>query len=443
MLKTFSKGGIHPPDNKLSAEKAIEVLPPPEMVSIPISQHIGAPAKVVVKKNDKVKVGQIIAESGGFVSANIHSSVSGTVQKIEEAFDASGYKRMAVSIKVEGDEWLETIDRSHEIVHECLLSAEEIIAKITTAGIVGLGGATFPTQVKLMVPIGMTAEVLVINGVECEPYLTADDRLMLEKGEEILIGVSILMKALKVNKAIVGIENNKLLAIANMEKLAKKFQGISIQPLKVSYPQGGEKQLIKACINREVPSGGLPISVGSVVQNVGTAFAVYEAVQKNKPLFERVVTVTGKSVKKPANFLARIGTPLTNLIEAAGGLPQDTGKIVSGGPMMGKALKNAEVPMTKGTSGVLILPTEEAKRKTVQECIRCAKCVSACPMGLEPYLMMPLSERKIFDKLEKERVMDCIECGSCSYTCPSNRPLLDYIRLGKASVGAIMRSRKK
>lgn len=443
MLKTFSKGGIHPPDNKLSAEKAIEVLPPPEMVSIPISQHIGAPAKVVVKKNDKVKVGQIIAESGGFVSANIHSSVSGTVLKIEETFDASGYKRMSVTIKVEGDEWLETIDRSREIVHECLLSAEEIIAKITTAGIVGLGGATFPTQVKLMVPRGMTAEVLVINGVECEPYLTADDRLMLEKGEEILVGVSILMKALNVNKAIVGIENNKLLAIANMEKLAKKFQGISIQPLKVSYPQGGEKQLIKACINREVPSGGLPISVGSVVQNVGTAFAVYEAVQKNKPLFERVVTVTGKSVKKPANFLARIGTPLTNLIEAAGGLPDDTGKIVSGGPMMGKALKNAEVPMTKGTSGVLILPTEEAKRKTVQECIRCAKCVSACPMGLEPYLMMPLSERKIFDKLEKERVMDCIECGSCSYTCPSNRPLLDYIRLGKASVGAIMRSRKK
>ncbi len=443
MLKTFSKGGIHPPDNKLSAEKAIEVLPPPEMVSIPISQHIGAPAKVVVKKNDKVKVGQIIAESGGFVSANIHSSVSGTVLKIEETFDASGYKRMSVTIKVEGDEWLETIDRKPEIIQECLLSAEEIIAKITTAGIVGLGGATFPTQVKLMVPRGMTAEVLVINGVECEPYLTADDRLMLEKGEEILVGVSILMKALNVNKAIVGIENNKLLAIANMEKLAKKFQGISIQPLKVSYPQGGEKQLIKACINREVPSGGLPISVGSVVQNVGTAFAVYEAVQKNKPLFERVVTVTGKSVKKPANFLARIGTPLTNLIEAAGGLPDDTGKIVSGGPMMGKALKNAEVPMTKGTSGVLILPTEEAKRKTVQECIRCAKCVSACPMGLEPYLMMPLSERKIFDKLEKERVMDCIECGSCSYTCPSNRPLLDYIRLGKASVGAIMRSRKK
>jgi len=432
MLKTFSKGGIHPPDNKLSAEKAIEVLPPPEMVSIPISQHIGAPAKVVVKKNDKVKVGQIIAESGGFVSANIHSSVSGTVLKIEETFDASGYKRMSVTIKVEGDEWLETIDRKPEIIQECLLSAEEIIAKITTAGIVGLGGATFPTQVKLMVPRGMTAEVLVINGVECEPYLTADDRLMLEKGEEILVGVSILMKALNVNKAIVGIENNKLLAIANMEKLAKKFQGISIQPLKVSYPQGGEKQLIKACINREVPSGGLPISVGSVVQNVGTAFAVYEAVQKNKPLFERVVTVTGKSVKKPANFLARIGTPLTNLIEAAGGLPDDTGKIVSGGPMMGKALKNAEVPMTKGTSGVLILPTEEAKRKTVQECIRCAKCVSACPMGLEPYLMMPLSERKIFDKLEKERVMDCIECGSCSYTCPSNRPLLDYIRLGKA-----------
>ena len=443
MLKTFAKGGIHPPENKLSAEKAIEILPVCEMVTIPISQHIGAPAKVIVKKNDTVKVGQIIAESGGFVSANIHSSVSGTVQKIEETFDASGYKRMSVTIKVEGDEWLETIDRSPEVVRQCTLSSEEIVKKITAAGIVGLGGATFPTQIKLMIPKGMTADTLIINGVECEPYLTADDRLMLEKGEEILVGVSILMKALNVSKAIIGIENNKTKAIAHIDNLAKSFQGISVQALKVQYPQGGEKQLIKACIGREVPSGGLPIAVGAVVQNVGTAFAVYEAVQKNKPLFERVVTVTGKSLKKPSNFLARVGTPLTALIEAAGGLPDDTGKIISGGPMMGKALRSADVPMTKGTSGVLILPNPEAKRKIIQECIRCAKCVSACPMGLEPYLMMPLSERRIFDRLEKEKVMDCIECGSCSYTCPSNRPLLDYIRLGKASVGAIMRSRKK
>jgi len=443
MLKTFAIGGIHPPEYKLSAERAIEILPLPELVTIPISQHIGAPAKVLVKRNDKVKVGQIIAESGGFVSANIHSSVSGTVTKIEESFDASGYKRMAISIKVEGDEWMEDIDRSPEIIRDCHLNSEEIIKKITAAGIVGLGGATFPTQIKLMIPKGMTAEVLIINGVECEPYLTADDRLMLEKGEETLVGVSILMKALNVKRAIVGIENNKPKAIAHLEKLAKSFSGIEVQALKVQYPQGGEKQLIKATINREISSGALPISVGAVVQNVGTAFAVYEAIQKNKPLFERVVTVTGKSVKNPSNFLARVGTPLTQLIDAAGGLPEDTGKIVSGGPMMGKALKNAEVPMTKGTSGVLIIPDEEAKRKAILECIRCAKCVGVCPMGLEPYLLMTLSERSIHERMEKDRVMDCIECGSCSYTCPSGRPLLDYIRVGKAAVGKIMRNRKK
>lgn len=436
-------GGIHPPENKLSADKAIEVMPLPEMVTIPVSQHIGAPAKVVVKRREQVKVGQVIAESGGFVSANIHSSVSGTVMKIEEAFDASGYKRMSVIIKVDGDEWLEDIDRSTDIVRECNLNSDEIIKKVAAAGIVGLGGATFPTQVKLMPPKGTKAEVLIINGVECEPYLTADDRLMLEKGEEMLVGISILMKALKVEKAIIGIENNKPQAIAHIEKLAKEFKGITVQPLKVQYPQGGEKQLIKATINREVPSGGLPIAVGAVVQNVGTAFAVYEAVQKNKPLIERVVTVTGKSLSKPSNFIARVGTPLTNLVEAAGGLPEDTGKIISGGPMMGKAIKDTNVPMTKGTSGVLILPETEAKRKATKECIRCAKCVSVCPMGLEPYLLMTLGERSIHEQLEKERVMDCIECGSCSYTCPSNRPLLDYIRVGKGSVGAIMRSRKK
>ena len=443
MLKTFSIGGIHPAENKISAASAIEALPVPAMVSVPISQHIGAPSEPLVKKGDAVKVGQVIAKSSGFVSTNIHSSVSGVVDKIDDVLDASGYKRKAIVIKTEGDDWDESIDRSSDLVRNVSLSSEEIIKRIGEAGIVGLGGATFPAHVKLSPPPGKKCDILIINGVECEPYLTSDHRLMLEKGEEILVGTTILMKALKVDKAVIGIENNKKDAIEHLKNLATAYNGISIQPLKVQYPQGGEKQLIDACIKRQVPSGKLPIEVGAVVQNVGTAFAVYEAVQKNKPLFERVVTVTGVSLKKPSNFLVRIGTPISSLIEAAGGLPDDTAKIVGGGPMMGKALSSAEVPVTKGSSGILLLPAEKTSRKPVENCIRCSKCVSVCPMGLSPYLLMSLAQKAIWDRAEEEKIMDCIECGSCSFTCPSSRPLLDYIRLGKAKVGQIMRTRTK
>ena len=443
MLKTFSLGGVHPAENKLSAGNKIEVLPVPAQVSIPIAQHIGAPSTPVVKKGDSVKVGQLIAKSSGFVSANIHSPVSGTVFKIDNVLDASGYKRPAVIIKVDGDEWDESIDRSPELKKEITLSPEEIIKKVGEAGIVGLGGATFPSHVKLSVPPGKKCDVLILNGVECEPYLTSDHQLMMEKGEEIMVGTEILMKALKVDKAVIGIENNKPDAIEHMSKLAQQYKGITVQPLKVQYPQGGEKQLIDACIGRQVPSGKLPIEVGAVVQNVGTTYAVYEAVQKNKPLFERVVTVTGKSVKKPGNFLTRVGTPINDLIETAGGIPGDTGKIIGGGPMMGKALVSTDIPVTKGSSGILIMPDELAHREQSQPCIRCSKCVSVCPMGLSPYLLMTVAEKAIWERAEEEQVMDCIECGSCSFTCPSNRPLLDYIRLGKATVGQIIRSRNK
>lgn len=442
MLKTFSKGGVHPPENKFSADRAIEALPLPAKVSIPVSQHIGAPSKVIVSKGDKVKAGQLIAESAGFVSANIHSSVSGTVESVAPVLDSSGYKRPAVTISVEGDEWVDTIDRSTTLSSDITLTAEEIVKRINESGIVGLGGATFPSHVKLSIPQGKKAEVLIINGVECEPFLTSDHRLMLEHGEEMLVGIRILMKALKVEKAIIGIENNKPDAIQHLQQLTPKYDGISVQPLKVKYPQGGEKQLIKALINREVPSGGLPIDIGAVVHNVGTAYAVYEAIQKNKPLIERIVTVTGKSLSKPANYRVRIGTPIAALIEASGGLPDDTGKIVNGGPMMGKALSGQDVPVTKGTSGVIVFPAEESNRKAQSACIKCAKCVSVCPMGLEPYLLIRMAQRRMFDELEFERVMDCMECGSCSYTCPANLPLLDYIRLGKNEVSRIIRSRK-
>ena len=436
-------GGVHPPDYKISAGKPIEVLPLPKSAFIPVAQHIGAPATPLVTRGDEVKTGQIIAKSSSFVSTNIHSSVSGKVKRVDLSADSSGYPKQGIWIDVEGDEWIDGIDRSEELVKDFDLTGKEIIDKIQEAGIVGLGGATFPTHVKLVPPKGMKAEVLLINGVECEPYLTSDHRLMLEKTEEMLVGTQLLMKALGVEKAVIGIENNKPDAIDLLKQKSKEFNGIEVQALKVKYPQGGEKQLIKAVTGREVPSGGLPIAVGAVVSNVGTAFAVYEAIQKNKPLIERVVTVTGKEVKNPSNFLVRIGTPTQDLIDAAGGLPESTGKIISGGPMMGRAVQSTDIPVTKGTSGILLVPEKEAKRREAITCIRCSRCVSVCPMGLEPYLLKKLSEKQVFDRSEDERIMDCIECGSCSYTCPSNLPLLDYIRFGKNQVGQIIRSRKK
>lgn len=415
----------------------------PKTAIIPLAQHIGAPANAVVQKGDKVKVGQLIGEANGFVSANIHSSVSGTVSKIDVAPDVSGFKKPAVFIDVEGDEWLETIDRTDTLIEEIKDDAKTIVGKIKDAGIVGMGGATFPAHVKLAIPEGKKADFLIINGVECEPYLTADHRLMLEKSRELIVGVKILMKAIGVEKAYIGIEANKPDAISKLTELCQKEQGIEVVPLKLKYPQGGEKQLINAISGREVPSGKLPIDAGAVVQNVGTAFAVYEAVQKNKPLIERIVTVTGDTVATPSNFRARIGTPVAELIAAAGGDVEKSGKIISGGPMMGKAMANLESTVTKGTSGILMLSEDKAVRPEAGPCIRCAKCVDACPMGLEPYLLMQYSQRQMWAEDEANHIMDCIECGCCIFSCPAKRPILDYVRLGKNTVGKIIRSRKQ
>ena len=443
MLRTFSLGGIHPKENKLSAGIKIVPAPLPKEVIIPLGMHIGAPATACVAKGDEVKVGTLIAKSSGFVSANIYSSVAGKVTKIDSVFDASGYKKPAIIISVaEEDVWEESIDRSPELVRECSLDAKAIIDKINEAGIVGLGGATFPTHVKLSPPPGSKAEVLIINAVECEPYLTSDHQLMLEHGEEILVGCTILMKALSVDKCIIGVENNKPDAIKHLSELCAQYKGIEVMPLKVQYPQGGEKQLIDAVLSKQVKSGALPISTGAVVQNVGTIYAVYEAIQKNKPLLERVVTVTGKSLDKPANYLARIGTPLKTLIEASGGIPENTGKIIGGGPMMGKALLSADLPVTKGTSGILLISQEESVRKPMRACIRCAKCVDVCPMGLNPTFLMVDTQQQDWERAERGHIVDCIECGSCSFTCPSNRPLLDFIRMGKQQVMGIIRNRK-
>lgn len=446
-IKTFRIGGIHPDENKLSNDAVTQPAPLPKQAVFPLSQHIGAPAKPVVKKGDKVKVGTLIAEAGGFISAPIHSSVSGTVFKVDNAINASGYLQPAIIINVEGDEWEETIDRSDKL--ETLeehpeLTPEEIVNRIKAAGVVGMGGACFPTFVKLCPPPGAKPECVIINGVECEPYITSDYRMMMEKGDQLIEGVKILMAGAKVNKGYIGIEDNKPAAI---DLLAKKLQekgisNIEVVPLAKKYPQGGEKQLVDAVIGRQVPAPpAIPVNVGAIVQNAGTAVAVYEAVMKHKPLFERYTTVTGKKLAKPSNFLVRMGTSFGELIDLCGGLPDGENKVLAGGPMMGKAVNSLDVPVGKGQNSVTILTDDDAHRKEAQPCIRCAKCVSACPMGLEPFLLATGSALKKWDMLEKEMITSCIECGSCQFTCPAHRPMLDNIRLGKQTVMGIIRSR--
>lgn len=444
-IKTFSIGGIHPEENKLSHEVATVVAPLPKQATFPLSQHIGAPAKAVVKKGDKVKVGTMIAEAGGFVSAPIYSSVSGTVFKVDSAIDATGYRKPCIIINVEGDEWEETIDRSDKL--ETLdahpeLTPEEIVERIKAAGVTGMGGAGFPTFIKLCPPPTAKAECVIINAVECEPYITSDYRLMMEHADEILVGVEILMKGAKVTKAYIGIETNKPAAIDLLTQKTANNPNIEVVPLKQRYPQGGEKQLVDAVTGRQVPAPpAIPVNVGAIVQNVGTAFAVYQAVMKRKPLFERYTTVTGKQIEKPGNFLVRMGTPFKDMIDLCGGMPEGDNKVLAGGPMMGKAVTSLDVTVCKGTNSITVLSGDDAVRKEPDPCIRCAKCVGVCPMGLEPFLLATASAKKMWDKAEAEMITSCIECGSCQFTCPSHRPILDNIRQGKATVMGIIRAR--
>ena len=442
MKRGFSLGGVHPHDNKISKDAVIEDFPVLERAYISMSQHLGAPAEPVVQKGDKVKVGQVIGKPAGFISAYIHSSVSGTVVAVEPVADIQGNMVMTVVVEVEGDEWVETIDRSNGIVENITLSPKEILERIAGCGIVGLGGASFPTHVKLSPPPGKKAEFLIINGAECEPFLTSDYRLMVEMTEQMIIGSMIMAKALGVKRCYIGIEENKPEAIKKIRSFSSKYPSIEVVELRMMYPQGGEKQLIDAVVRRRVPSMGLPIDVGVVVQNVGTAFAVYEAVQKNKPLIDSIVTVTGKFAGEQRNFRLRVGTPIDKMIDSVGGLPRDAVKVISGGPMMGKAIANFQGASVKATSAVLIMAEEETKREPESNCIRCAKCVEVCPMGLEPYLLNKLAIADRYDDLEANKIYDCMECGCCLYTCPANIPLLDNIRIAKAEVMKIMRSRK-
>lgn len=444
-LHTFKIGGIHPEENKITAEIPTQIAELPKQAIFPLSQHIGAPAKPVVQRGDKVKVGTLLAEAGGFVSAPIYSSVSGTVAKIDEEFDATDYRKPVIIVNVEGDEWEESIDRSDKL--ETLadhpeLTLEEIVSRVQAAGVTGMGGAGFPTHVKLCPPPTAKAECIIVNAVECEPYITSDYRLMMEHPDEIIVGLELLMKAAKVERGYIGIEENKPEAIKLLTEKTANDSRIEVIPLAQKYPQGGEKQLVDAVIHRQVPAPpAIPVNVGAIVQNVGTTFAVYEAVMKRKPLIERYTTVTGKQIKRPGNFLVRIGTPFSQLIEACGGMPEGDNKVLAGGPMMGKAVISLNTPVCKGTNSITVISGDEAHRKKVQPCIRCAKCVSVCPMGLEPYLIATLSAFKEYERAENEDIVSCIACGSCQYTCPSGRPILDNILQGKAVMMGMIRER--
>lgn len=447
MKKTFRIGGVHPDDNKISRNCEIEVLPLPQTVYISMAQHLGAPAKPIVAVGDKVKAGQPIAEPGGFISAWVHSSVSGTVKSIAPRKDISGNYMTHIEIAVEGDEWAEGIDLSDTLVTDIPSDRAAVLAKIQACGVVGLGGATFPTHVKLNPAPGSVAECLILNGAECEPFLTSDNRIMIERSREIVVGAAIMKMVLGNCPAVIAIEENKPEAIKAMSEAVSElgYSGIEVMTLKKKYPQGGEKQLINAVMRREVKSGGLPISAGAVVQNVATSLAVYEAVQKNKPLVTNTMTITGDCLNPEAqhNYLFRIGMPLSYIAQYAGGVPEKCAKIVSGGPMMGKAISNMDACTVKGSSSLLYLSQAFTKRGEASYCIRCGKCADACPMGLEPFLLNKLAKHGRMDELEANAIQDCISCGCCQYTCPANIPLLDTINIAKGDVMRIIKSRPK
>jgi electron transport complex protein RnfC len=435
-VKTVTfKGGIHPSYNKeFTASKPIRPAALPQTAVIPLQQHVGAPCKPLVKAGDEVKVGQKIGEAGGFVSVPVHASVSGKVVAVEPRLHPGGQQVMSLVIESDGQD---TVDENVQPRGDIdKLSAKEIIDIIKEAGIAGLGGAAFPTHVKLSPPPDKKVELVIINGAECEPYLTCDHRLMLEQTDDVIYGTRAIMKALGVSKGIIAIENNKPDAIAAMLKATSAYANIEVMALKTKYPQGAEKQLIKAITGKEVPSGGLPADVGTVVDNVGTAATIARAIKTGMPLIERAVTVTGRGIKEPANLMVRIGTPFSQLIDECGGFADKPGKMIMGGPMMGIAQYSLDVPVIKGTSGILVLTEGEAQAPQVQVCIRCARCVEACPADLLPLYISRYALAGMYDKAEQYNAMDCIECGCCSFECPAKRPLVESIRLAKRAIAA-------
>ncbi|WP_042275731.1 electron transport complex subunit RsxC [[Clostridium] dakarense] len=433
------KGGTHPPERKdYSNQKPLQKADNPKTVYIPLQQHIGAPAKAIVNVGDQVKIGQKIGEQQGFVSCNVHSSVSGKVIAIKERELPGGH---GICIIVEND--------FKEEIHESIkpkgkleeLTKEDIVNIVKEAGIVGMGGATFPTHVKISPPPDKKIDVVILNGAECEPYLTADHRLMLENPEDVLFGLKVLMKALNVKKGYVAVENNKPDALEALQKAAQKYEDIEVVGLKVKYPQGAEKQLIYACTGREVPSGGLPMDAGAVVNNVATAAQVARTIQTGLPLIDRITTVTGSCVNEPKNLIVKVGTLVSEIVEQCGGLKEDkkVGKFIMGGPMMGIAQYTMDIPVNKGASGILCLDEEESKTPKQQNCLRCGRCVDVCPAFLQPLYISAYSLKNDFEKASEYRALDCIECGSCSFICPARRQLLQSIRNAKREIIASKR----
>ncbi len=436
MKLTFKKGGVHPAENK-TASREIELLPLPMTAYVPVKQHIGAPASVLVSRGEKVVRGQIIAKANGFVSANIHAPISGSVTSVDNIAQTDGKSVLTVVIKADAaehdtdtkareDYWSRVKGTYYDEEALDIVNSSRISEIVTQAGIVGLGGATFPTHVKLSYKKDHFPDTLIINGCECEPYLTCDDALMRSYAEYVAAGSALLGRGMRVEKVIVAIEDNKPEAFEAMKSAAKRYKNMEVVQVKTKYPQGGEKQLIAAITKRYVPSGALPASVGVVVDNVATAFAVWQAVAAEMPLIERVVTVTGDIPQEERrNYIVALGTPLSELPFT---MPEHP-KAILGGPMMGRCASNIDAPTTKGTSGLLLL--NQVKEPEIQPCIRCGACYEACPMGLEPSLLAAYGKMHLWDDARQAGVFDCLECGSCNFSCPSNRPILDYIRIAK------------